>query len=283
MNEEKILFLLRAYGDFLIALHMASKNKIDSTITLVASKHLEPLYTALSPTLPGNVSIRFCNFKIRNNLMAFFTNKYFFSPDNLFEILALRRYIRKNFRNKDCYLEQRKRISLFNIFAGHPFKSIISDQNVYKAYADFFSIPLQQLENISFEPRKNGMNILVVPEARQGKRMISNDIIQKIIESYRIHNATVTVAYFKAKKNDAVENSVVYKGFSELKELITAADLFIGGDSMPVHMAQMLGKPHYILHPRSVKNQFFTPFSIKHTSSFTFEDLSARKSFLPDE
>ena len=282
MKEGNSLFLLRAFGDFLIALTMASRNRLPSRVTLIASEHLEPLYEALPVTLPPNIDLQFHDFRIRNHIFSCFTDRFILHPHTVTELLALRRYVRRNPVSGDRYMENRRRLFLPALFTGCPFRYVVGAQHVYSAYADFFSVDKSELEDIPFMPRQQGMRVLVIPSARQSKREISEDIIRKIAADYGRGNE-VTIAWFREKKDSPAGNAVVYNDFSGLAQLVADAGLVIGSDSMPVHMAQFFGRPHYILHPESVQDRFFTPFSLKHQTHFTFEAIANRKSFLPDE
>ncbi|MDB5210581.1 MAG: hypothetical protein JWQ30_1408 [Sediminibacterium sp.] len=284
MNEEKKIFLLRAFGDFIIAVYTASKSRLDIPVTLIASKHLEPLYKAIPISLPPNVDLQFHDFRVRNNIFSCFTNKFIISLHTVRELHALRGYIRKNpFPPGVYYMEKSNRVFLPRLFTGYPFQCVVSDQNVYEAYADFFRLSFDEPGKTSVDMHKHGMNILVIPDARQKKRNISDDIIKKIADAFAPGGNVITTAFFKKKMNYFTDRMEIYQNFPELIELIRNADIVIGADSMPVHIAQMLGKPHFILHPAGIKDQFFTPFSRKNKTHFTFEDIASRKSFLPNE
>lgn len=279
MNPSKQLFLLRAFGDFLIAVHMVSKSSVSTTIKLVASKHLEPLYRALEPLLPAPVQIAFVDFKIDKQLMRCFTNKYLFHPQTLSELIALRHYLREEKIMGDLYLEQQKRIFFPRWFCNQAFRFVVADKPVYQSYADCFSVPLHTLENIPFGGQVKATKILVVPDSRQPIKVIDQEIIQQIQRSYNDVDTVVTVAFFREVWDAHTGNAVVYHNFEELIALIRETDLLIGGDSLPVHLAQFLGKPHYILYPGSKTENFFTPFALKHRTYFTFEDLKSRNAF----
>lgn len=284
MNEGKRIFLLRAFGDFIIAVYTASKNRLNDPVALIASKHLEPLYKAIGLPLPSNIDLQFHDFRIRNNIFSCFTNKFIISLNTVREIRALRSYILANpFQANQSYMEKRNRLFVTRFFTGCPFQCIVSDQNVYEAYADFFCVPFNELEGGSLKIDEEGMRILVIPDARQGKRDISDTIIKKIVKTYSPGKNVITTAFFKERKKYFTDRMEVYQNFSGLIDLVRNADLVIGADSMPVHIAQMLSKPHFILHPAGIKDQFFTPFSRKHKTHFTFEDIASRKSFLPNE
>lgn len=274
------LFLLRAYGDFVIAVNMVSRSLFREKIILVASKHLEPLYRVLESVLPAPVQIRFVDFKMDKQLMRCFTNKYLFHPHTLTELSALRQYLRAEKITGTAYLEQQKRMYFPRFFCNHSFRSIVSHGPVYQSYADFFSVALDTLEAIPFDKKKHHSNILIVPDSRQAIKVIDKEIIQKIQDHYT--SSTVTIAFFRKAWDNVTGNIVVYHDFNELIQLIQATDLLIGGDSLPVHLAQLLNTPHFILYPGSKKQHFFTPFALKNRCFFTFEAIRNHSSFLTD-
>lgn len=269
MEKPIQLLLLRAYGDFLIALHLATKNQLKLPIRLIASAHLEPLFKALPIVLPPNLSIEFHSFHIRNNLFGFFTDRYLFTKQTLGELLALKKFIQSNRNETPFYLEQKKRSFFLSIFCAHPIKYIIEQENVYESYARFFKADLASLSNIQWPIELVQKKVLLIPDARQSKRKITPEIIQLIQSSIETKKANLTIGTF----------SVHYNNFNELVSLIQQHDIIIGSDSMPIHLAQLLGKPHYIVYPQLVNPQFFTPFALKHQSYFTFEKILADQSF----
>jgi hypothetical protein len=284
MGSPIYLLLLRAYGDFVIALHLAAKNQLSIPIRLIASAHFEPLYKALPIELPANLSIQFVPFNIQHNIMGCFTNRYLINPSVLKELQAVKQFIKANPIEGQYFLEQQKRSSLIGIFCNHSFKSIIQDQNIYQGYADFFAASLDSLANNSMPTDLENKRVLIIPDARLAKRKITPDLLELINNDWEMKGATTTIAYFGKPSNDASNhlNTVHYQNFNELVNLIQSKDIIIGSDSMPIHLAQLLGKPHYILYPHWVKHQFFTPFALKQQSYFTFEEMAARQSFFPN-
>lgn len=278
------VLLLRAYGDFVIALHLAAKNQLSIPIRLIASAHFEPLYKALPIELPANLCIQFVPFHIQHNIMSCFTDRYLINPSTLKELQALKHYIKANPIEGQYYLEQQKRISLVSLYCNYSFKSIIQDQNIYQGYADFFGASLDLLANSSMPTDISSKKVLIIPDARLTKRKITPALLELINKDWERKGATTTIAYFGMPTNDIPNhlNTIQYQNFNELVSLIQSQDIIIGSDSMPIHLAQLLGKPHYILYPHWVKHQFFTPFALKHQSYFTFEEMAARQSFYPN-
>ena len=125
MNNKVSILVCRAFGDFVIVLHLALKNHSNQQYTLFVSNHLYPLYNSLSPTLPTNLTIEWVNLNIRNRILSFFTNRFFFSKQNWIELVTLRKWI-KQYQNKaPIYLEQSKRLLGLQFFCNSTFKSII--------------------------------------------------------------------------------------------------------------------------------------------------------------
>lgn len=279
------LFLLRAYGDFLIAVNVASRSANRASVLLIASKHLEPLYEVIAPELPAPVQIRFVDFSLDKQLMRCFTNRFLLHPHTLTELYSLRRLIRKSLASGEVggelYLEQQKRIYIPRFFCGMHFRPVVTRGKVYEAYARFFSVPMHQLETFE-RGKQETQNILIVPDSRQAIKVIRTEMIQQLQDHYARSARSVTVAYFKQIPNGATGHVIVYHNFHELVQLIKATDILIGGDSLPVHLAQLLGIPHHILYPGSKSTDFFTPYSLQHQTYYRFEDLQSGTNFLMD-
>ena len=236
------VFLLRAYGDFAIAVQALA-----ATDVIVASLHLKPLYDALisrgciSPRTPR--SIEFVDFGITGSQLNLFTNKTFFSIDTFRQLSKIRKYIRANPGTSD-FVEQSARLGLLNFFTGHSFKAIFEiGQPVYAAYG----LPAQGLE-------RKGDKVLILPDARLPKRVIPASIVERI---------DGRVARFGAD----------YSNFGELIDLIQAADYVVTSDSLPLHLAYLCRKPHFILYPDGGKQDFFTPDALASGSFSTFSQF----------
>ena len=90
------IFLLRAYGDFVILLQAILRSNTSKNYSIVASSHLKPLYLALySFKDMSHLQIEFIDFGINKGQLRLFTNRHF--------LHFLRIYIQKN-RFKFFYL-----------------------------------------------------------------------------------------------------------------------------------------------------------------------------------
>ena len=74
-----------------------------------------------------------------------------------------------------------------------------------------------------------------------------------------------------ANDKSASTNKVVYANFKTLIQLIIDAELILGADSLPIHLAYLLKKPHYILYPNGYPQLFMTPYAQINNRFGTFD------------
>ena len=234
------VFLLRAYGDFAIAVQALAASDV-----IVASLHLKPLYDALiSRGCISPRTIDFVNFGITGSQLNLFTNKSFFSIDTFRQLSKIKQYIQANPGSSD-FVEQSARLGLLNFFMGHSFKAIFeTGQPVYAAYG----LEAQELV-------RKGDKVLILPDARLPKRVIPSSILARIDGQ---------VAWFGSD----------YASFEQLIDLIQAADYVVTSDSLPLQLAYLCRKPHFILYPDGGKQDFFTPDALASGSFSTFSKFT---------
>ena len=290
------LFLLRAYGDFVILLQALIQSPQKNKYTIIASKHLQPLYDELALVIDlTSIQIQFINFGITNTQLSLFTNKHFLSLNMLNELKEIKNYVKQNPNTEGTdYIEQDKRIGLFNAITCLSFNSIISTDPVYISYAKFFDIQDIKEVEVTHESRedKNSKNIedkvldnklnakkvLLFPDTRQAKKNIPSALISKIENEIDAKGYTLEIAYFKEAPNSTNANNtatktkqVVYSNFKTLIQYIQEAELILGADSLPIHLAYLLKKPHYILYPNGYPQLFMTPYAQINNRFGTFD------------
>jgi hypothetical protein len=278
------LFLLRAYGDFVILLQALLESPQKNKYSLIASKHLEPLYQELTLIINvSNIQIQFINFGITNTQLSLFTNKHILSLNTLNELKEIKNFVKQNPNTEGTdYIEQDKRIGLFNAITGLDFNSIISNEPVYTSYAKFFEIQNTKIEEVKVGDNKlNSKKVLLFPDTRQTKKNIPSSLINKLENEIAAKGYSLEIAYFKQvpdiattineKSASAKNNKVVYDNFKTLIQLIQDAELILGADSLPVHLAYLLKKPHYILYPNGYPQLFITPYAQINNRFGTFD------------
>ncbi len=263
----KRVVLLRAYGDFIVALHSLINSPNIGCFELIASLHHRPLFEALPASLfPAALNIRFVDFGIKNSMLRVFTNRHILNWQTISEVKNLTHFLKQNADSFDSFIiENTHRKGLLEWVTGIKFKSIAGQTDVYKSYYDFFkSVPAKITDS-----KKLAKKILILPSSRIAKRDIPAEVVQSIAQSHIDQNQSVDTAYFRKTKN----GGSVYNNFTELVHLIENADYVYGADSLPIHLSCLLKKPHTIIYPEGGSHQFFTPFSLEHQAYFTFNQL----------
>ena len=279
------LFLLRAYGDFVILLQALIQSPQKNKYTIIASKHLQPLYEELELVIDlTNIQIQFINFGISNTQLSYFTNKHLLSLNMLTELKQIKNFVKQNPNIEGTdYIEQDKRIGLFNAINGLSFKAIVSKEPVYISYAKFFDIQdlnkeLNNKEAGAVDNKLNSKKVLLFPDTRQAKKNIPSSLINKLENEMEAKGYRLEIAYFKEVPNSTTVNSasaktkqVLYSNFKTLIQYIQEAELILGADSLPIHLAYLLKKPHYILYPNGYPQLFMTPYAQINNRFGTFD------------
>ena len=263
------LFLLRAFGDFVIAIQAILKSNQAKELKVVASLHLEPLYLAISKFVDlKSINIEFVDFDVHASQVNLFTNRHLLETGTISQIKKIKKYLAINPNHTGVdYIEQDKRRLLIETTLNHTFKPIVTDHNVYEQYAQFFAItPVQISKEIP-----EGGKILILPDARIEKRNIPQKLINKIQNGCNQKCLNYKVAYFKK----LIDGADMYNNFFELIQLVNSSDLIVGADSLPIHLSYFFNKPHCILYPNGGAKDFFTPFALENNyySDFSSNEI----------
>ena len=254
------IFSLRAYGDFIILLQAIIRSPQRADYKIIASKHLEDLYNALSSSINTNqVQIEFVDFGITKTQLGLFTNKHLIRKGTIREVSKIKAYIKANPNSNSNekgidYIEQDKRIGLLNILTGHNFKAIVFEKPIYETYDVFFKNAPQKV----YEAKAQAHNIVLFPDSRLPVKNIPNHLMEQIEKTLQQKGKNISAAYFRKKIK---ESDLSYDSFETLLEIIQNADFVIGADSLPVHICNLIQKPHYILYPTGYTQLFMTPFA----------------------
>ncbi len=262
------IFLLRAYGDFVILLQAILRSNTSKNYSIVASSHLKPLYLALCSFKDmSQLQIEFIDFGINKGQLRLFTNRHFLHFETLKELKKIRQFVEKN-PNRDGvdFIEQDIRIDLLNWFTRSKFQSMIHPEAIYENYDAFFSNDL-----VSNESKKPVQKIAIFPDARIAKRIIPIHTIQKIKNTINTQALKFEVIRFKKKVE---ESDLLYENFNQLIGFIQQADLIIGADSLPIHLAQFFQKKHFMFFPEGGLTNFLTPYAKSKISYGNFNQFN---------
>ena len=235
----KRIFLLRAYGDFIVALQSLVNSSDRSHYEIIASAHHRALYDALPASIiPANLSIRFVDWGIRKPLLRAFTDRHILHPETLQELTALREFLRANpLAPGSDFVENIHRKWLLSLATGHRFTAIADEGLVYKAYQEFFKLgggdaspvapvagsgpvvtEVAAVETVvpvddSVAPVATtpftAKKILILPSARITRRNIPLTIVNTLNEQHSAKGDEVTVAYFNAGASDGASDGAV--------------------------------------------------------------------------
>ena len=261
------LFLLRAYGDFVILLQALIQSSQKNKYTIIASKHLQSLYEELALVIDlSSIQIQFIDFGITNTQLSLFTNKHLLSINTLNELKQIKNFVKQN-PNKEGidYIEQTTRIKAINFLTGIEFKAMIMPNAIYSNYDIFFMNTTKK----DYQTKQLN-NILILPDARLKKRIIKLNLIESIKQHYTTKAKKITTARFKNKING---DDLIYNNFKDLIKYIQEADFIIAADSLPIHLCELFNKPHFMLFPNGHPRNFITPYALDNSSFAEFSNF----------
>ena len=268
------ILALRSYGDYVILLNSIKHADVKVNVKIVVSSHLKPLHEALVANIPSNFEFVFKDFGIKKGLMGFFTNRHFFSLNSIFEIFKLSNYIKSLKLNEEkVYLEHSARKFLLNLFLGKKLYHLYKNGNVYDVIGHFFGLESNdktfQLSEV--HPKSK---VLIFPDSRKKHKVINEATMEQLSLQLTSLKVDFKIAKFGALKNEnsPLANQIVYSDFKALVLLIRECDFVISSDSVPVHIAEFLGKQHLILYNDKINYNWLTPFAKKYQMFTTFKD-----------
>jgi hypothetical protein len=275
-SNKTSIFFVRSYGDLIVACYALQKTSHPWPAELVLSRHLQPLYAALPEgILPPQFRLRFVNLRIQHNLLAFFTNKFFFTASCARELWQLRRAMQGN---DAVYVEQYRKRALLQVLMGRQLRAIHEGGNIYDSYTRFFNTA--PAEQPGMAVAKKPLQLLLVPDSRKKDKTLPAALVQRIQNMHLPLGAAVTTAFFRRQPGSPLSRTVVYHDFAQLVALVKQADMVVSPDSFAAHLSQLLGKPHWIFYNRRVNNEWLTPFAKAHHSYGLFANFEALPHFL---
>ena len=288
----KALVFLRSFGDFTIAISVLRKSSILEGYVFYASKHLEPLYIDLKNSLPDiDLNIHFIDLEIKKKVFGFFTNKHSIELHSFRELMNLRRWVRdeglgvEEFRGLEggrtqLFFEQRRKQWMIAPYMGKTFPYIHKkSRNIYQSYFQHFGVE-QSLLSIHNPARSELKKILVLPESRKPSKSFKPLFIHQLTKSLLGQGFEVTTAFFKKLPFQTEGKVAVHVAFADLIHLINESDLVVTADSLPAHLAQLLGKPHFVYYEAKPNQEWTTPFCNLNKAFGEMGDLSSLQTYL---
>lgn len=284
---KKALVFLRSFGDFTIAISVLRKSVLLEGYVFYASKHLEPLYLDLKESLPDiDLNIHFIDLGIKKKVFGFFTNKHSIEFNSFKELMNLKRWINSDIRltegSKDQILcfEQRRKQWFIAPYMGKTFPYIHKkSRNIYQSYFQHFGVEPGLLSIQNPAPTKL-KKILVLPESRKPSKSFKPLFIHQLTKSLLGKGLEVTTGFFKKLPFQTEGKIAVHVAFADLINLIKDADLVVTADSLPAHLAQLLGKPHFVYYEAKPNQEWTTPFCNLNNAYGVIGDLSSLQTYI---
>jgi len=136
----KRVLLLRAYGDFAIALQSALDSPLSADLELIASVHHRPLFDAIAAVRKLDLPIRFIDWGIQKSQLRAFTNRHLLHPATFKELTAVKQFLkRESLPASDYFVEQEHRKWLLEMAVIRPFRAIAGPAPVYSQFHQFFN------------------------------------------------------------------------------------------------------------------------------------------------
>jgi ADP-heptose:LPS heptosyltransferase len=258
MKNRNLLFL-RSYGDFIVGLHFIKE--LEEQFAIHASTHLEPLYKAVQPFIPQN-NIHFFDVNIKRGIFSGFTNKFLFSRQTFIEAVNIKKYIQHN-QLEQIFFEQphflNKTLSSKSSFIN------ISD-NVYTSYANLTN------KKINYTTDINPINeVVIFSDSRKKEKELSSEIINSLANrlspKFKVTFARFTNAVLQR------DNEISYSNFFDLVNIINNTSYVISSDSLPLHLASLLNKPHACIYNKIINKAWLTPYMENNKSFFLKSEI----------
>jgi ADP-heptose:LPS heptosyltransferase len=199
------------------------------------------------------------------------------------ELQQLRKYV-KQLPGGDghIYFEQSTRIFWPRLFTKIKNPGYIHNgtASIYQAYADFFKNGDDVLAPDNFIKKNGSLRVLITPGSRKREKALPADITTLLVKYCEKQGHTVCLAGLQSEIEQYDGRGVKYSDFQELIALIKNADMIISADSLPVHLAQLIKKPHWILYNKRVNNAWLTPFAAAEHYYSTFADWEKLKQII---
>jgi ADP-heptose:LPS heptosyltransferase len=270
------ILALRSYGDYVIMLNSIKHAGIKKNITIIVSKHLQPLHESLSTRFSNNFEFIFKDFEIKKGLLSFFTNRHFFTLNTIRELFSISKMMRQlGIKEETIFLEHKARKNFLCIFFRNQLQHIYTNGNVYDTFGRFFEIDSAQ-HTFNLPEVNTIRKVLIFPDSRKERKIIDNNTVNRLSSGLIDQTIEFKIAHFDdIKSKDIYSNrQIIYKNFNDLILLIKECDFVITSDSLPAHIAEFLEKPHIILYNETINNDWLTPFAKKYKMYTTFGKAS---------
>jgi hypothetical protein len=277
-NTDTIYLPIRSFGDFIISAAVVKDKILEKKIPVILPDYLGDIYHAID----GNKYFEIIDHISYSNQPTFFELYKVKDFKNFLRLIRDVKTIKSSLNRKITYLMDysSKRLS----FTGVSFVWPSTTENIYLAKSKLFTQCFQlknsdALLSIPFVPVTKGSKILIIPESRVKAKNIQPSLIS-VIKDY-FSDIEIDTAFFSNTVSGS--NNKCYKSFEQLIQLMGDYDLIISAESLPYHLANFIGKAHFVIYTQSrhFKETFMTPFMVDN-QGFTIYNGKNEDSVITD-
>jgi len=236
-NSNKILFaVFSRYGDGIISFRIISEfisKNPDKKYTLLTTAQLLPYAQKL--IAEKNIKILAVNKRNPVSLLSTIMKLKKLAPDIGFNPWS-------HGDDAEFFISFAKHFCSYKKFSKHP-----KEYNVYDRVREYLGLETKADKKVNGEfDWQSSTNVVIAPISTDPKKNLSESEVKKIISKFTTNQTKITVAIPKGAMSIAgVDMFYFAKSGSRSKEfidLLDGADLFIGVDSGPLHLALCMGK-----------------------------------------
>lgn len=274
-----ILFL-RSFGDFTIAISVLEHLPSEQRPACMASRHLEPLYRDLVAYRPSSaLKISFVDIGISKKILGMFTNRHLLSLDSLKEVRELKRLLHSTEMHARPVFEQYRRLWLLRIWIGGGWEAVHGKGNVYDSYGERYGVKRNEL---AFDANRSNdfKRVLILPESRKKSKAFSFEFMSQLMHTLQSRGYQVITAFYASIPGDFKGVAKKHQAFMDLIRLMEEADVVVTADSLPAHLAQWMGKPHFVFYAGQPDPEWLTPFCRLHGSYDTMKNTGNLLDFI---
>jgi hypothetical protein len=245
---------MRSYGDLVINVCALSQaNSEPAPVTQMISAHLRPLWEALAGVRPELCAPSIFDAGIDKNILRLFTYKHLANRRTLTELLNLRCILRP--LAGDFYLERADpRNSLVSLVCRKKLKPVHESGTVYQSFFRFYGSRPKAISGASRVER-----LVIFPDSRLKRKEIP---VASLTEIKIVAGGLPCVACARFSASDSLDPAnLSYSNFEDLVKIVRSADFIVTSDSLPAHLAQLFGVPHWIVYNGRINHEWLTPFA----------------------
>ncbi|HWL05020.1 MAG TPA: hypothetical protein VNQ99_08800 [Xanthobacteraceae bacterium] len=254
MNGGLDVISVKAFGDLIIALTCIGRGTGADTADarVILGSHLVPLYKALGSSIPavvlehGEAGVPSFYDIRRNGMLA---------------------ALRSGMRLRSLLMSADVRSPLFDrmswrerfLAAGRTRSTLPPAENIYLAYQQVFG-PIQLPSGTG---REAGKRIGIFPGSRLAAKNLPCELVRDVQRTISELGGDASLHLLDGERPDLeagdIKSVIIPRDFGAMIEAVRSCDAIVSADSMPAHLAELVGRPVFVFSP--VDNRYWLPFS----------------------